>query len=929
MKDRLRHRGASVLATSVFLLGFAAATLAQQRAQQPLSQQAPPPASSSPSPPAAQAAATADLAAQEDELIKVCNTQLNVKGQFKDAEGTAKQALDLSRKMGDKKRIMVAMIYLASAYTYEGRYPEALEIHQLSADLAREIGNRKGLSRALNNIAGVLGEMGRYEESLNYLYQSMQVARELDDQPMQYTVLINIGSLYLASGDPDKAEGPLEESLRIGRDLKHSDLVANPSKYATETSLLLLGDLEAQREHYPLALNYYQQVRDSHPDNPQRIIEILQSMAFVERKLDEPKKSLELLEEALGLAEKQSSASYPALLADLGVSEESLGQFNEALASESRGLALVRKNGGNPEYEWQAERGIGHIHHSLGNYEESLAHYQSSMRGIEQMRAVAVNTELGRAGLGGRSRNVYAETADLLYDMHREGDALATAERGRARAFLDMLTLSRTGLADELSPEQHKREDAILRRISTAQKDLWKENLSADQEKKDKGDLTKAEEDLEAFHVEVRRGNPRYASIQYPEPINVDQIQSQLLSDERTALVEYVLGEKRSLAWVVTKTSLTVFVLPPRSGIDEQVTAYRRSLTQHASVLTLTQSLADIYQLGAKLYATLLQPLEPAIGAHHTLIIVPDGSLAYLPFEALVNSSLRGASATRSPSFFVEKFAVLYGPSASALVTIQSMNRNSSARQRTLLAFGDPNLAPLLKTSAAASSRDASRSASQGDRSSAAPPVSPASVADDYSERGFSLTPLPYTRDEVLAISKLFPVAQRQVYLGSDAREEIVKSAKLDEFRYIHFASHAFIDESKPDRSGIVLSHDPQSAEDGVLQMSEIMRLRLNADLVTLSACSTGLGKLVNGEGVLGLTRAFFYSGARNLTVSLWNVNDASTSALMKAFYENLNKGLSKAEALRQAKLTLLDRKESVWHAPYYWAAFVLVGEGK
>jgi len=113
------------------------------------------------------------------------------------------------------------------------------------------------------------------------------------------------------------------------------------------------------------------------------------------------------------------------------------------------------------------------------------------------------------------------------------------------------------------------------------------------------------------------------------------------------------------------------------------------------------------------------------------------------------------------------------------------------------------------------------------------------------------------------------------------------------------------------------------------LQMGEIMRLKLNADLVTLSACNTGLGKLVNGEGILGLTRAFFYAGARNITVSLWNVNDSSTSALMKDFYEDLNRGMSKSAALRQAKLTLLHGKEAAWHHPYYWAAFVLVGEGK
>jgi CHAT domain-containing protein/Tfp pilus assembly protein PilF len=795
MKVCSRNRTAPFLCTGVFLLAYCLPCLAQQSA---------PPSPSSAS--LAQSAPSADLAAQEDALIKLCNEQLNVKGQFKDAEETAQQALDLSRKLSDKKRIMVALMYLASAYAYQGRFVEALEVHQQSADLAREIGNRKGLSRALNNIAGTLAQLGRLDEALNYFYQSMQVARELDDLPMQYTLLTNIGRLYMASGDPDKAEAPLQESLRIGRGLKHSDLVSNPSKVATEGSLTLLGDMEAQREHYQLALNYYQEVRDSHPDNPQAVMDLLQNMAFVYQRLGVPQKSVEFLQQALPMAEKQHSASYPQLVGGLGEGQESLGQFQEALASENRALAMLRQSGGNPDYEWQVERQIGHIYRSMGNREEALAHYQDSMHGLEQLRSVALNTEFGRAGIGGRSRSVYAEAADLLYDVHREAHALATAERGRARAFLDMLALSRTGLADELSPEQRQREAAILTRISVAQKGLWKENLPPDQEKKDKADLAAAEDDLEAFQVEVRQSNPRYASIQYPEPMNLAQIQSGLL-DEHTALAEFLLGEKRSLVWVVTRNGLTTAVLPPRSEIEDQVTAYRKLITQHASALTMNQSLDHVHRLGAKLYSSLIQPIEPAIAAHRTLIIVPDGALFYLPFEALVTGSPGGASASASPSYLVEKFAILYGPSASALVTVQAMNRKSSPPQNMLLAFGDPSLAPTPSAPAAAASSETSRSVSDSDHSSS-PPASPAmpiasaaSLADDYTERGFSFTPLPYTRDEVLAISKLFPASQRQVYLGADAREETVKSAKLEDFRYIHFASHGFIDEAKPGRS--------------------------------------------------------------------------------------------------------------------------------
>jgi CHAT domain-containing protein len=202
-------------------------------------------------------------------------------------------------------------------------------------------------------------------------------------------------------------------------------------------------------------------------------------------------------------------------------------------------------------------------------------------------------------------------------------------------------------------------------------------------------------------------------------------------------------------------------------------------------------------------------------------------------------------------------------------------------------------------------------------------------VLGSYAERGLDLNRLPYTRAEVNSIGSLFPPTQRQIYLGVQARERMVKSAALDQFRYVHFAAHGLIDELRPVRSGIALSFEKGSKEDGVLQMSEIMRLRLNADLVTLSACRTGLGKLLNGEGIVGLTRAFFYAGASSVVVSLWNVNDLATADLMKAFYRNINNGMTKDEALRQAKLSLIKGPQRSWQHPYFWAPFILVGDSK
>jgi CHAT domain-containing protein len=197
---------------------------------------------------------------------------------------------------------------------------------------------------------------------------------------------------------------------------------------------------------------------------------------------------------------------------------------------------------------------------------------------------------------------------------------------------------------------------------------------------------------------------------------------------------------------------------------------------------------------------------------------------------------------------------------------------------------------------------------------------------NDLAERGLDLRPLPYTRTEANNIGALFPVAQRKVFLGAEASEQNVKSAALADYRYLHFATHGVVDEEVPSRSGVILSLVGNEKEDGILQMAEIMRLNLNADLVTLSACRTGLGEVVDGEGVLGLTRAFMYAGARSVVASLWNVNDTATAELMKTFYANLKKGESKDEALRHAKLSLLHGRQVSWRNPYYWAPFVLAG---
>jgi CHAT domain-containing protein/Tfp pilus assembly protein PilF len=871
--------------------------------------------------------AEAGTPAQLKDLLGQCDEELNVHGNYVRAVELARQSQQLSQKLGDKRSEAHALVLLAAALSYQGKVNESLEVAQQTLLVARESGDKREIEQALNNLGGITGGMGRLEQSVGYFYECFDLAREINDPVMRYMSLLNLGEAYALSGEPELAENPLQQALKMAGELDHGDATSKAkAKKGKEMALSYLADNAMTRRRFADALRYYEAVHASQPQTPLWAIGALEGMASAYQSLEKPKEAIPLFEEALALAEKSPGTFQVAhIMSNLGTSQAAVGQLDAALNSQERSLDMVRTDGAWTEEEWQIQSRMGHVLRAMGRKNEALQHYQEAIAGIERLRSVALNTEGGRAGLMVFTHDTYAETADLLVEMHRNNDAFAMAERGRARAFLEMLAISREGLPNDLTPEQASREKTLLAQISSAQKDLWKAGLSAKEQEDRKAKLTSAEEDLESFQVEIRRLNPRYASIRYPEPINISQVQHELL-DDKTVLLEFLLGQKRSLVWALSRDQVTVKILPSREQIEQQVSDYRKLLSDKASVLTLRQSLEGIDRAGSALYATLLAPVRDTIPTGEKLVVIPDGALDYLPFETLVTATKRDATGQSLPMYALERFSISYGPSASALLALRAMNPEKNEWSKSLLAFGDPvlelGIAKRMRTALAV------RSAG-GDAAETVERRKSPTEYDRYAERGFSLARLPFTREEVLSIGRLFPASQRQLYLGESATEQAVRNENLGQYRYIHFATHGFLDETAPGRSGILFSPTPASQGPGVLQSGEIMRLKMHADLVTLSACSTGLGEMVDGEGILGLTRAFFYAGARNLTVSLWNVNDSATSALMRAFYARLNRGATKADALREAKLQLLRSSNPAWRNPYFWGAFVMVGEGK
>ncbi|HEY7816720.1 MAG TPA: CHAT domain-containing protein, partial [Vicinamibacteria bacterium] len=505
----------------------------------------------------------------------------------------------------------------------------------------------------------------------------------------------------------------------------------------------------------------------------------------------------------------------------------------------------------------------------------------------------------------------YRKVVDLLFRLEESEpakghavEAFQYSERARARAFLDLMTEARMNVEVGIAPELLTRKRELAQRMSEVQTQLIQAHsekapasMLADLER----ELETADDDYLTLSREFRGRFPRYAEIQYPEPARLSEIQEML--GERSLLLEYFIGDGGSFLFAIRKRDYEVARLPAASRLSEDVVRLREAVARPERA-----ALATYISVAKRLYDQLVLPAKDlALGATE-ILVVPDGILHYLPFELLLKTTTSAGlrADPRSLPYLVRDHRVSYLPAAGLLPAITTGEAEASPPME-LLALGDPSY----------------------DRTTA-----PSASAGETVTRGvfegsepWKLRRLAYSRDEVTRIAELYPPGGVDLLLGEQATEPNIKAdGRLSRYRIIHLAAHGLLNESRPQFSGLVVSrpHGP-SSEDGLLQAYEIFNLELRAQLVVLSACETGLGKEIDGEGIVGLTRAFLYAGASAVVVSLWKVADASTAELMVRFHEHLSGAdRSRSEALRRAQLDLIE--SGPFAHPYYWAPFVLVG---
>ena len=816
-----------------------------------------------------------------------------------------RQALTMRERVDDKQLIGNSLNSIGVLFMNSGEYSNSIPYFDRAETVRSEIGDLSNLRRTQSLKASAylsLGEeqnnAGKYSESLMNLEKALEIYQNINSKSGVSEVWNQMGFVYSNLGDYTTAIEKISDAIAIIVEENNTSGLAGAYNHLGIV-LQMSGRLEKALEYFNNSLGIYEELNDQ-----VNIIALLSNIGTLYFDRKDYLRSEEYLYKALLISREIKDKRLEAnCLLNLANAQILLGKLNESESNYETGLKIA-KYLNSPDLMWRFYVGMAESIQKSGEYDKAVELNDSALNLIDGIRGTLQDERLKTSYIA-RERFAFEGVISMLGMLYeRDGsrgyDLLAYkyAELSKSRAFLDMLSESLANLNKGADNELLKSQDSIFSSLAVAKqqledessKDLPDEQIIVDLKSK----IKESEEELSRFKQQIRNANPKYADLKYPQPVSLEEVRS-LSADKNIVFLEYSVGDSSSFLWVITPTDRHFFRLPDRKSLQEQVESIRFGLLEPAKTTD-----KFIISAGYSLYTQLIKPAEPYLSKKSKLVIIPDGILNYLPFEVLITENKEESTEViySDLPFLVKKYPVCYVQSASVLKTLLSEHGSKTETNplnTNLIAFGDPFYEIINDTSA-------------------------------ISENRFSR--LEYSGLEIENIASFFKKGSADIYLRDLATEENVKrNSELKKYKYVHFATHGFIDEKKPDYSSLVLTPgNDSSGEDGFLRATEIFNLDMDADLVVLSACQTGLGKLVRGEGMVGLTRAFMYAGTPAVMVSLWSVSDISTATLMGEFYKNLVKGkLNKTDALRKAQLTML--KDEKFAHPFYWAPFVLFGD--
>ena len=815
------------------------------------------------------------------------------KGKHQESIEIFKNAIALAKELKSEEFEVKCLRQLSVTHLELNDTDKFFSLNKEALRIARKLNHKREEGMCLSNIGLYYDGIENYSQALRHYEEALRIARILGDLDDESWCLTNISLIYNGVGNYEKALEYQKKVLTIDKQqLKVEAYVAidlNNIGITYQKKALHSGnreDLFKALPYFKESLKIARKIKDVKTE-----IQALTNMGMVHIDLEGYPEALRYSLLGLKKAEKiQDQEESANLLVNIGIIYSKQEHYDRAIEYFRKAIDTASSINGD-KILWEAHLEIADAYRKQNNYKKSLESYKRSVSHLEKIRSKIQLEELKASYLGTDKRiDTYYNLIDSLIKLNQlepekrfHSEAFFYMEKARARAFLDRLEVSQVNISHGVDAALLNQEEDLMKEISNLNIKLIKPGLSTDQKKNIDDQIRRCEEQLESLKREIRISSPAYAGIKDPQIISLEQTQKQLL-DNKTAFFEYSLGKRSSYAFVITKRKLKIFPLPPAKIIQTQVKQYLKALTDKEN---------RDFKLGYELFSTLIFPgLEEKID---TLIFIPDDILHYLPFETLLSQK-------NTQRWLIKDYEIAYAPSISSLhEIIQREQLNGFKPQKDFLAFGDPFFG------------------SNEDEGNGENNLKYSSATDT-----FTFLRLKYSGLEIEKIAALFKKPKINIFKREKATEEQLKKLNLTDYNIIHFATHSIIDDKKPARSSIVLSIDETSVEDGLLQMREIFNLKLNAALVTLSACQTGLGQFIKGEGIEGLSRAFFYAGASSVLISLWPVHDQASSQFMERFYSHLRSSNSIINSLRKTKLEMIG--SDVLSHPYYWAGFVVTG---
>jgi len=734
---------------------------------------------------------------------------------------------------------------IAKVHLDKGELNNALTIFRQAEKAMLNSPERDKIMIAWNyyNTGGVLKSMNRIKKAIRIYKKALKLYKEIYGSYHYMVVkgLIKLGDCYLAVKQFEKAQKKYAESLKISRQLfgeVHADIAL---------AYLKTGEVfEQKRENHKALKNYI-------------------------------------------------TASRALRYKFMNYSNENIIDarfYLQTLAAKAELLTKIYEEKGETETLFMAFR---NYQTAFQLVDKMLISYKND--GSKFILAQKVSPMYGKA------INVVLELFDKTKNSEFKDFAFRFAEKNKSNTLLQKLYLSDASSFARIPKELVEKEDSIKLRLTILDTELKlikrnKRLVYIDRLKEVEKNYYALKESLEELRKMFEKRYPRYYELKYKNKVmSVKEVKSKL--NEKTAVIEYLLTEKKLFLFVLTDEKYEV----------ESVEIPKMFLTEINSMLEgiTNRNFKEYTKSSYILYKNVFQPIKKYLKGIENIIIIPDEEISSIPFEALLTKDKEGETSHNyhKLSYLIKDYNITYHLNASLLFSDFLMN--DAETKYDYLAF-----VPHFEKNANF--------------------ITP--FDNKENKRGY----LPFSLEEVKQIKSkfsssygftkkiktLFDNNYLKIFIGKLATEENFKNYDFAEYKYLHFATHCFIDKDVPELSGLILAKG-KGTDDGILYLNEIYSFKIKADLVTLSACETAKGKWVHGEGMIGFTRGFLYAGAKNILASFWKVNDYSTSKFMRTFYASIIEGLNKSKSLRKTKLDMINSGYD-YAMPYYWASFKLIG---